>query len=224
MIFVGDTHGHIERLRTIIRHAPPEKEFFQVGDMGIGFRGVRLFPYNGRRLRFIRGNHDSPAMCRMHPNYAGDFGYDESNQMFFCGGAWSIDAAWRIPNVSWWADEELSYEQLGEAISLYLEKKPRIMVTHEAPASIVPTLLGSTIVAAYEDSATDADLKKGEDYQYFKAKMKCVSSRTSQAFDQMLQAHQPDHWVFGHYHIRRDMQFKNCQLHCLPELGTLELE
>jgi hypothetical protein len=40
---------------------------------------------------------------------------------------------------------------------------------------------------------------------------------------QMFDVHKPKHWVFGHYHIRRDFEIDGTQFHCLPELDSLEI-
>ena len=87
--FIGDVHGHIDAYMRVRGNTPS----FQIGDMGLGFPNTAL-PKGGEH-RFIRGNHDDPAACRKHPNYAGDFGYDPDCDLFYMGGAWSIDGEWR---------------------------------------------------------------------------------------------------------------------------------
>lgn len=225
MIFIGDAHGKIQKLRTIIRNMPEGETAFQLGDMGIGFKGVFLYPYKNGRLRFIRGNHDSPVKCRHHPDYIGDYGFDQTLNMFYLGGAWSIDWAWRTEGISWWRDEELSVAELDKAVELYIKSKPKIVATHEAPSqaavymlnSIMPRLSGHA-PCPIDQSVAD----KGEDYQYYKAKLGCANTRTSQALQVMLEAHQPEHWFFGHYHVTTNFyvgEYKT-QFHCLNELDT----
>jgi hypothetical protein len=138
--------------------------------------------------KFFRGNHDDPAKCRAHQNYLGDYGYLEDDKLFYVAGAWSIDQARRVAGISWWTDEELSYDELGKAIDLYVKVKPRFVVSHEAPAIAAKNLL--------------YDLQGA----YFAAKLECSMSRTSEALQQMLAAHSPEQWIFGHYHV--DKEFK----------------
>jgi hypothetical protein len=157
--------------------------------MGYGFAGTPwvLLPDNHK---FFRGNHDSPQKCRSHPNYAGDFGFLPDDNLFWCAGAWSIDRAYRQPGISWWPDEELSYEELGKAIDLYSQVKPRFVLSHEAPAKAGKTLLHGLMAGN----------------AYFTEKLECSMSRTAEALQQMLDIHQPEQWIFGHYHIDKQFQ------------------
>lgn len=222
MIYIGDCHGKTSQLVWALKHNPKlkGKQCFQLGDMGLGFKGVDLpAPEN---LLFIRGNHDDPAQCKAHSCYAGEYGYIPEEDLFFLGGAWSIDAQWRTEGISWWRDEEQSIEELNKAQQLYLETKPRIVATHEAPTVAALTMLNSLMIPrSTDDSATS--VVKGEEYGYYKAKLGCVNTRTSQALQQMFEAHKPEHWVFGHYHVERDFEVEGCQFHCLPELLAKEL-
>lgn len=207
----------------MLKHNPKleGKRAFQVGDMGLGFPDVSLPETDN--LLFIRGNHDSPKVCKEHSNYAGEYGYLEDEKVFFLGGAWSIDARWRIEGLSWWRDEEQSIEALYDAHQLYLEKKPLVVVTHEAPTVAALEVLRWFKPLRTEPGYTDATLPKGEDYTEYKSTVGFANTRTSQALQQMLDSHTPKHWVFGHYHVRRDFEINGTTFHCLPELDTLEL-
>lgn len=223
MIYIGDCHGKTPQFTWMLKHGmKPEyrnKQYFQLGDMGLGFRGVHLEHLD--QLQFIRGNHDDPAICKVHPCYAGEYGYIPEEELFFLGGAWSIDAKWRTEGISWWRDEEQSIEELNKAHQLYLEVKPRIVATHEAPTVAALTMLNNLMIPlSKDDSATS--VVKGEEYSYYKAKLGCVNTRTSQALQQMFEAHKPEHWVFGHYHVEKDFEVEGTQFHCLPELMAKE--
>jgi len=173
MIFIGDIHGEFARYKAIINQRPNS---IQLGDMGVGFPG-----YDHSQLdipefhKFLRGNHDNPAVCREHLNYLGDYGFLPQHDIFYISGAWSIDRACRIAGVSWWEEEELSYQQLLEVIKEYKKIKPKIVATHDCPVSIMRTMF---------------------DIQPF-------PSRTGQAFDSMLEVYKPDFWVFAHHHVHR---------------------
>lgn len=86
-------------------------------------------------LGFIRGNDDDPSLCRSSPRNLGEFGKSPDG-LFWMSGAWSIDWQFRQEGVSWWRDEELSTSQLGEAFDCYVGAKPRVVVTHQGPASL----------------------------------------------------------------------------------------
>lgn len=211
---IGDVHGHVDRYIAKLAALPHDRITVQVGDMGVGFSGIKL-PVLEPRHRFFRGNHDRPDAARAHPNYMGamektpglDFGLWPHASMFWLAGAWSIDAAWRIEGVSWWRDEELSQVELNKAFDLYVKNKPRFVLSHDCPTRANNVLLH--------------ELKGG----YFTAKQECGKSRTCQAMQAMLEAHQPEEWVFGHYHVDKAFTvpgFKT-RFQCVGELSTYDL-
>jgi hypothetical protein len=201
MKFIGDVHGHTDRLARMLK---PEFQYMQLGDMALGFKNVFLPKYDN--LTFVRGNHDSPEACRQHPCYAGEFGM--KNGVFVISGAFSIDYEIRHRYMAmgsapcWWADEELSMEQLSEAIALYTRLKPRVVASHEAPASISLKLLMSL---GFRPE------KKGS-----------AQSRTALAMQVMFEAHQPERWVFGHYHANWVTKVGATTFQCLDELAVSE--
>jgi predicted phosphodiesterase len=207
MYFIGDVHGKTEQLVRKVNALPRIETKIQVGDMGLGFKGT-LLPHLDY-FYFIRGNHDSPQVCQVHPNYLGDFGFSHIYSMFWMSGAWSIDYKIRTPGVTWWPDEELSYTQLNQAFNLYQEKKPRIVVTHETPEAIGRILMSRLSLVG--------------DFYYSGNTGVYIQSRTSQILQQMFDIHKPEVWVFGHYHIDETIPFQGTQFHCLNELSVKEI-
>jgi len=207
--FIGDVHGKTKQLGELLSKLDKTQVAFQVGDMGLGFRDVSLDEYDPGEFRFIRGNHDSPEACRKHPNYAGDYGYLEHLELFFIGGVYFIDGPpYRTPGVSWWEDEQLSYDDLITAQRLYLKVKPRIVVTHEAPTLAAEELLRPMLIRSNNG--------------YYDAKMECGTSRTSRFLQTMQTLHHPEHWYFGHYHVDREFKLLGTTFHCLAELSVKE--
>lgn len=108
--FIGDVHGKYEPYKRILEQSLPGT--IQVGDMGVGFRrlsGPRAgelyaspphYKMVEHEARFIRGNHDNPAECAKHSQFIPD-GTVEGDTMF-CGGAVSIDRAYRHEGYSYW--------------------------------------------------------------------------------------------------------------------------
>lgn len=185
---IGDVHGYTKSYQKwLLDNLDPDHRSVQIGDMGLGFAGVGLpapgMPTLGPGHKFFRGNHDSPDKCRQHPNYLGDYGYLAEDKIFWVAGAFSIDRAYRTEGQTWWADEELSYNELDKVIDLYVQYKPRFVLSHEAPAKAAEVLLASLIGP------------------YFNAKRDCANSRTAQALEAMMMLHQPEKWIFGHYHV-----------------------
>ncbi len=204
MRFIGDVHGHIENYLQVRGDAPS----FQLGDMGIGFAGREL-PEDGRTHRFIRGNHDDPNECRRHKNYAGEYGYDESNKLFFLGGAFSIDSAWRKarmlcdPTPIWWPEEEQDEDELRNAYRLFIKTKPEIVATHDCPSLVSEHILGRMLVGFRPE--------------------KLVPTRTGKWLQTMFAAHQPKIWLFGHYHVDVGVEIEGTQFICLNELSVRDV-
>ena len=192
IVIIGDVHGRTKTYQKWLRDNCDESQrTVQIGDMGLGFAGVGL-PAPGQpplsaNHKFFRGNHDSPDKCRKHPAYLGDFGYLPEDELFWLAGAYSIDRDFRIEGISWWRDEELSIAELNQAADLYSLMKPKYVLSHEAPAKAGETLLHGLLGP------------------YFAAKGGSPQSRTAQMLQIMLDNHQPDEYVFGHYHV--DKQF-----------------
>lgn len=205
MRIIGDIHGHIEEYLEIIKDVDRS---FQVGDLGLGFAGIVL-PELSKRHRFIRGNHDNPAICQTHPNYAGEYGYDKDANLFYIGGAASIDKNPRIlyelqtGRRIWWEDEELSDEQFQAASEAYVKAKPYTVISHDCPRSASLRIL--TKIAINWNPATDQP------------------SRTSAALQKMFEAHQPKLWVFGHYHFDFDFEFAGTRFVCIDTQNYLDI-
>jgi len=208
MRFIGDVHGKYTRYGKLMKkYGGPS---IQVGDMGVGFytygpggEGIipvanpphdRMVKYNAR---FIRGNHDNPEVCKRHSQYIPDGHYEDD--MFFCGGAGSIDRAMRTEGMSWWADEELSMNELNEIVDKVADLKPKIMVTHECPEFLAAMILHPK-----------------EKYD--------MPSITRQAFESIYHFHQPDLWIFGHWHKSFDYIHEGkTRFKCLNELEVFDI-
>jgi len=202
-IFIGDVHGKYNRYRDIIRDC---ENTIQVGDLFFFFGPATTEnwlpnpPYDSMvagRHRFIRGNHDNPGVCREHSQYIRD-GHVEGHMMFI-GGGLSIDRAHRVPNYTYWENEECSYLQFQTLIQRYLDVRPDIMVTHDCPESVAEVIMNFN-PAKYDDP-----------------------SRTRHAFQAMLKDYSPRIWVFGHWHRSFDQVVNGTRFVCLAELEAKEL-
>lgn len=195
--FIGDVHGKWEHLLDILE---PRNQYIQVGDFGIGF-GINIpvedLPSD---FYFIRGNHDNEAECKDYPQYLGKYGYNQDLNVFYISGAYSVDKARRIEGVSWWADEELSWEEANQCIELYKKIKPTIVVSHDCP--IEHRLLCLPWVSTTSN----------------------YSSNTVKLLTELMQIHQPAYWIHGHLHISKKTKIGNTQFIGLDELETFTLE
>lgn len=216
---IGDVHG---KQAQYVKIASAAQYSLQVGDMG--FRYDDLFRLDANHHRVIGGNHDNygqlrcptckGAGCQACENrgyiyseqtqhFLGDFGLWSPPSfwsVFYIRGAWSIDHKNRIPGISWWPDEELTYGKLETATNYYEEQKPSFVVSHTCPASIAPYLPAS-------QNFGDAIHK----------------TRTGTALDVMWNVNPPKVWVFGHWHCSFDQLIqhpngKQTRFVCLNEL------
>lgn len=205
MIFIGDVHGHFEAFNILLERFP-EEICIQVGDLGVGFP-KKKDPFIPKNTFFIRGNHDSPQVARTYANYLGDFGYKiiDDKKVFYVSGAWSIDANKRTEGIDFWSDEELTIAQLQNAIDLYEEIKPDIVVTHDCPTEV-----GEALLNRYHIPGTNPRPK--------------YKTRTDQALQAMFEIYQPKHWIFGHYHTDWTQIINGTEFNCLNELSWCKLK
>ena len=199
-IFIGDVHGKYSQYKHIIKE---HKDTIQVGDMGVGFRRwphrnwQENPPYDlmvEQNARFIRGNHDNPAVCGNHTQCIKDGTVEDD--MMFVGGAFSVDWRFRVEDYSWWKDEELSFNSLVRIHDVYMVAKPACMVTHDCPITVIKHLHSHHL---YENS------------------------RTQQALEAMWEKHKPKVWVFGHHHMSFDEIIEGTRFVCLNELEVKEI-
>lgn len=206
--FIGDVHGKYPEYKRIIKSGPPS---IQVGDMGIGFRrtdGTRQGEFHQNPphkhmvdcdAKFIRGNHDNPGECRKNSQWIED-GYTNNGTMFI-GGAESVDREWRTEGYNWWADEQISYQELADICRKFLEVKPKTVISHDCPSEVAAIMCN---------------------HRY-----KPVS-RTQEALQQMWNGHSPELWIYGHWHqhcwLDLEKDKKNTKFICLNELEYLDVD
>lgn len=205
MIFIGDIHGRFKYYLELIKnmtHTPT----IQVGDMGMGFPTYATPDWNGEHY-FIRGNHDNPAVCKAHPKYLGEYGYNEKLDVFYAGGADSIDKMWRTEFLTWWRDEQMDYRTFDtKVIPLYEKVRPRVVVTHTCPETVRVKLLEKDFTG-WEDVARENG-----------------PPVTELALQTMFEVHQPDLWVFGHYHKAWKKRMDGTLFVCVNSMTTFETE
>ena len=190
---IGDVHGHYKQYHLLLRKA---QSTVQVGDFG--FKYTTLLGVDARRHRILGGNHDNYDEVEKWPHFLGDYGVysiPEFGDLFFVRGGVSIDRHLRTEGVNWWAEEELSMAECYAALAEYSKIKPNWVITHECPRSIVPYITESSLI---------------------------IPSRTNQLLEQMFVTHQPNRWVFGHYHKSWNKVINGTHFTCLKELECLD--
>jgi hypothetical protein len=203
LFLIGDIHGHIPEYLKLLASLPHGSRSIQLGDTYLGYPNVDI-PVMADH-KFIRGNHCNPKLCKEHPNYLGDYGYLPDNDLFFVSGAQT--ASWRVLGNSkyWYADEEMSDSALNNAIAIYKDTRPKIVISHTAPSEAAKEIL------------------KDLNGSYFLNKHGDVECRTSKALQEMFEAHQPYAWYFGHFHINREFLIGETKFRCLAEMAGFEV-
>jgi predicted phosphodiesterase len=191
--FIGDIHGE----KTIYKMFAEGADYsIQLGDFDLGgYKWVSGLKLDPKRHVFIGGNHDNYDVIDEAPNCLGDFGVfnvPEIGDIFFVRGAWSIDHKGRrkfpikmggkLRPKDLWDEEELTDAQLNEAIRLYEQVKPRVLISHECPLKITPYV-------------TDPVFAHNMGYD-----QPIIKTRTNQALQTMTEIHRPRIHLFGHYH------------------------
>ena len=191
---IGDVHGDADAL--VAAHAG-HSNAIQIGDFGFGFGHDEHLRQALIKtgLRFFRGNHDKPKTCQAHPRHMAS-GWHAADSLFVIGGGYSINKMRRTPLLNWWPDEEHSEPEMRALVEEFADTKPRLVLSHEAPESV-----------------TDA---------MFKPTLKMVS-RTATALQAMYAAHQPDLWLFGHWHRGRELKPSNTLFVCVGEKKTRDI-
>jgi len=203
MRFIGDVHGN---LRAYLFLTMGAKESIQVGDFGMGFiKPDELKDWNTshdhENHRFIRGNHDHLLTCLDYKSYIPDGHVEERNgkKWMYMGGAFSVDRNARVLGVSWWEDEELSVSEWEYLIDEYEKEKPDVVITHDCPRSVSDEL--------------------------FRPRYR-ISSSTSNALEIMRTIHEPQDWIFGHWHPPFTIQTKvgNTLYHCVAVNDSVDID
>lgn len=191
---IGDVHGKYENYHKIIKQTEQYPYTLQLGDFG--FKYETLKNVDSTKHLILPGNHDNYTMCYHYPHFLGDYGYTSLNRIefFYFRGAYSIDRSYRTIGIDWWEEEQVSIDQFMKARELYRLAKPKIVITHDCPETIA--------------------------YQMLDNHQKIYQNMTGWALNELLNIHQPELWMFGHWHKSRTIQYGNTKFVCLNELET----
>lgn len=190
MLIIGDVHGRINDYWKILNKYKGKS--IQVGDFGF----KRQHEWHLKNVtgdhKISFGNHDDYTYLNQ-PHSCGNYSYEDG--LMTVRGAYSIDRVYRTENVDWWANEELNYEEMQEAVDAYVLNKPRIMITHDCPQEV-------------------------RQYMFYIHQ----KSLTTNGLQVMFEQHQPDLWLFGHHHKSKNEVINGTHFICLNELETYETD
>jgi hypothetical protein len=217
---VGDVHNIIYRPKrgftaTYPKVVRPASYSLQVGDMSFAYNQLTGEKLDPDKHKFFGGNHDNYDTYYDSPHQIGDYGEREHGGLpfYFVRGAFSIDwkarakHEYRTGIKTWWSEkEQLSHETLYKVLADYAKVKPKIMMTHSAPQEIT-SLVG-----------------KPEALKNFGFDSKTFTTRTQQALQSMFEEHQPELWIFGHFHRNWVQEIKGTKFICLDELSYIDFD
>lgn len=186
---IGDVHGKINEYHKIISNC---EQSICVGDFG--FRKEWEWLDNNKisiNHKINMGNHDYIPVVNRHLNSFGNHFYSPIFNLFTVRGADSIDKHLRIESKDWFANEELNYQEQLDAFDKYIECKPRIVISHDCPQSVMTSLFG------YPEK-----------------------SQTRIMLEHMYNEHKPELWIFGHHHKSVNTNILGTNFICLNELET----
>ena len=213
MIYItGDTHGDVDYYKLLeLRKKPVSYNDYLIicGDAGIVWSSQDLNHmktlYNRIHctIIYVDGNHENFHLLNTFPlvEYLGALMHqiDEhifhvlrgeimtiENKTFLClGGAVSIDKYQRTPNISWWAEEEITYHDIDNALMnlAKVDNKVDYVITHCCDTATVINTFGFR-----RDICTDQLMFIDKVVEY-------------------------KHWYFGHYHYDVDISEKKTCLY-----------
>lgn len=192
LLVIGDVHGKINDYWNLVNSRKGCS--IQVGDFGFKKQHdwfLSNIDYTQNQINF--GNHDDYSYL-YEPHSLSNWSYSYESKVMTVRGAYSIDKAYRTENLDWWANEELNYEEMQQAIDFYNFNKPKIMITHDCPDYARRYLFGIR-----------------------------DKSITSNGLQVMFEIHQPDIWIFGHHHKSKNKVINGTRFICLAELETMVL-
>jgi UDP-2,3-diacylglucosamine pyrophosphatase LpxH len=219
IVFVGDQHGEFGKALYDVKRLGLENCYIvQCGDQGLGFHKPNYYKTELGKLNkhfseknihwyVTRGNHDSPEYFKETNNPFGlsnitllqDYSELEllGQNILLVGGAISVDRRFRVPNKSWWADEEFVLKLDHEFP--YKDRQYDIVVTHTRPG-VCGAFKGFDNIQYWCDQ--DFDLKND-------------LIEESQKLDYLYERTKPKRWLYGHFHQSLITQYENTEFRCL---------
>lgn len=199
---IGDIHGNTRQYLHVLKNATTS---VQIGDLAFSYDFYESHGFKNLKYRdhyFFPGNHDHYDRCFKSPYCLGSFGMREFvdgysgavDSFFFVRGADSIDRKYRIVDVTWWEQEEMREEEFHQALELYADRKPSIVLSHDCPQSVVRHVFRIRDI-----------------------------SRTRHYLQCMLDVHRPKFWIFGHHHIDMRFHDGRTTFMCLGEFSYVDI-
>lgn len=189
---IGDIHGDLHEIYSLIQTMYDYDLTIQLGDFGIGFGAEDYLPdLNPEFVRILQGNHDNPSLIKQFPNDLGRFGVFDfyGYKIFFVAGAQSIDEYIRKPQINWWHNEQLGFKEQNDCLDLWEEvcESIDLVISHDCPLDVTRWIL----------------------------RQEPRGSATGRLLQEMFKIHEPPLWIFAHYHINFKCKMNKTEFKCL---------
>lgn len=213
IIITGDTHADISRILKIDDSEMTKNDIVIIlGDFGVIWGDSEKTEYCLKVLgeknfttAFLDGNHENfVEIARLEKTIFWNNGYVgllphgvihllrgeiyniNDKRIGVCGGANSVDLWHRTEGVSWWREEEITNNDINKFMTIAEEydNKVDIMLSHDAPASIIP------VVKLYS-GVNDGEISN--------------SQKQLEKINQIIDIKK---WYFGHWHIDKKIDDK----------------
>lgn len=224
MIIIGDTHGIKPVFDIIDKSNITDSNIIHVGDLGLGFQPKKWDVANlyiieemlndtKNKLYVVRGNHDNPEFWDQSKIFNKELkrlklveDYSlleiEDRNVFFCGGATSIDRCQRKREdpPTWWEYEE--FNLIVRHINNLDKRLIDTVITHNSPAfcypheSVISHLVTSWARKEIRLDGTDLihDLKTE------RVRLTLLYKYLKTHNERILPRYRIQNWFYGHFH------------------------
>ncbi len=244
----GDTHGTHEIDKIFLVDEYEKDDFIIVcGDFGVLWKD-EISPAESRimneisklpcTLLFVDGNHENfnrlkkLKSVQKFGGVAGEYIKDKCYHLrrgeiytlagkntFVMGGALSIDKRFRTPNVSWWADEAISDDELMRGVSNLkaFEKDIDLVITHTCPQSFLNFVARFISISHKQQDANPQKLQTLLEVLLDKM-VGSKGSGFARLVDTLKGQDKCVEWFFGHWHADFDFELPYIKAHCVYDL------
>ncbi len=208
---LGDHHSNYDDLiRALLRRGLRQCRIVHVGDGEEGYpdtwdddtaeRLDKAFGSLDIDYLSIRGNHSNPHVFDGSvnmPNFKLLADYTrleiDGETWLFVGGAISIDRLNRIPNETWWIEEEMI---LDESRAQPVD----VLVSHSGPTSSVPSVSNFLLEYIHYEEQIGCDTLFDE--------LRDEAIRHDRLFELVI----PRQWYHGHFHTSATLEIDGCTI------------
>ena len=223
IIYGGDIHGEFKTLIYELKRLEiSDALVVLLGDISLGFNKkgyyIQTFNYMQKQLEkmnntlvFFRGNHDNPEyfekdmIGEIYDNIiiASDYSVIEQNDVssLIVGGAISVDRTNRKLYETYWADEDIEFDD--ELFNLIKDENITKVLTHTAPINVWPlNKPGLSYWLEFDDElAEDENNSRNKLQQLLNKLLKNGNKITN--------------WYHGHYHENHFDVYKGIKFRCV---------